>query len=245
MKMPGGTAKLSVALLITMASADSLRAQELPRWWATATGTSVSAVSVLANGTARMDGTMFGGEGGISWKRWSLRGGYAQGTVAVSASPPPAPPPSGGGFLGGLIDDLLSPPAQSVSPLDIDHVEGFLQLGWSVVPGLEIGTGARARARVARDDSERLAMWTVGARFEEAIGSESLRGFAEVWHAVAGSTSASPGFELGRGGSAGIIARVGRISTRLSYAMDLARHGADSRSETVEGVSIALGLITR
>jgi hypothetical protein len=245
MKMTNGTAKLSAALFFIIASAGLLRAQELPRLWATATGTSVSAVSVLANGTARMDGTIVGGEGGISWKRWSLRGGYAQGTVGVSASPAPAPPPSGGGFLGAIIDDLLSPPAQSVSPMDIDHVEGFLQLGWSVVPGLEIGTGARARAHVVGDDSERLAMWTVGARFEEAIGSENLRGFAEVWRAVAGSTSASPGFELGRGGSAGIIARVGRISTRLSYGMDFARHGADSRRETVEGVSIALGLITR
>jgi hypothetical protein len=226
------------------ASPMSLAAQDSPRLRAAATGASVNATSNLSNGTAQLDGVLLGGEGMIAWRRITLRAGYAQGSLGFGDSRPGSTTGAStrDGIVGRMLAGILRPSPSTPSLSDLDLAEGFLTLGWNPLFGLEVGGGAQIRARIADEESERLLLAVVRARYEAPLVAERVRGFVEGWSSVAGRASNPDDDGRGFGGGAGMIVELGPLAIRVSYSVDEARYQTSPRRETFESLAIALGI---
>ena len=78
------------------------------------------------------------------------------------------------------------------------------------------------------------------------IGS-AVRGYAELWRAVAADANVPEPFDHAQGGEAGMIIRLARapLEGRIGYRIDHAVLGGGTRLETVDGVVIGVGLAWR
>ncbi len=243
------TAKITMrgALLLCACVAHPASAQEYPRLSAAAAGTSVNATSVLSNGTAEMQGTLYGGEGQVSWKGLSLRLGYSQGTLGIGASAPGSSSgnPADGGVVGSLLQGLFGGGGGAATPFDLQMVDGHALVGWHAVAGLALEAGLQGRARFNDDESERILLWVVRGRYEVPIIAPQVRGYVDGWSSLAGSATAPQRSVNGHGASAGVIAQLGPVLARLSYGIDVARYGDGVRRETLQGLGIGIGYVVR
>jgi hypothetical protein len=203
------------AALLLLALPLSLAAQR-PRIGATLYGSALEARSVLPGAGEALSGNAFGGEGRVLWRRLTVAVGYGQ---------------------GSLDPDTAGPAAR-------DYVEGYALLGGRVLSWLELRAGPHARAYVTPAGTQRWLFWELRARFDAPVVTDWIRGHAELWGVVSGSVNVAESFGSARGGTAGVTARLGGtpLWARLQYGIDEARLANGTRRETVEALTLALGV---
>lgn len=123
-------------------------------------------------------------------------------------------------------------------------VEGRALLGLRLARWVLIELGPLARAYITPGGTERWLLWEGNARFEAQVLGPSVRTYA-VLSRVLGSNLAA--FGNGQAGAAGLTVRLGRspLSAQLGYWVNQANLSGGLRVETLQGVSVALGLTLR
>src|SRR5213076_1420584 len=129
---------------------------------------------------------------------------------------------------------------------------GRVQLGLSYLRGrpvewLTLSAGPHARAYAANGQTQRWVYWELRMRAAKPFIGTAVRGYAELWRAVAADANVPEQFDHAQGGEAGMIVRFARapIEARVAYRIDHAVLGGGSRLETVDGVVIGVGLAWR
>ena len=225
----------------------SSAAQERPRISASVIATSISATSVLSNGSAAMGGKLYGGAGSLRWHNISLAIGYSEGTLGLGDSQfsGAAGAPNDGGVVGGILTGIFGPGGSPSFAGEFRMAEGYSMVGWHITRELELATGLHGRARIGDSEYERLLLVLLRARYEAPIMSENFRGYVEGWSSVAGKATAPLNSGSGRGGSAGVIAEWGPLGVRMSYGLDRASYKGNVRRETVEGLTMSIVYMVR
>jgi len=163
-----------------------------------------------AGGNETLSGVVVGGEGRLAAGRFTLRAGYAEGTLRAEGN--------------------------DARPR---YVAGFAALGFVPLPGLEISAGPHARAWIGETSRERRLLSRLRARYEMPLFGDALRGYVEAWagfvHAPSGR--AAGGWRGGGVGAAVPFAR--RFALRVSYAIDRSSPD-DAAIETTEGLMLAI-----
>jgi len=128
-----------------------------------------------------------------------------------------------------------------------DLTEGEVQFGVRLLPVVTVSAGPHARAYTTASGSQRWVFWEARVAGQTALIPSRLDVYAQLWGAVAGSTSLSNEFGSERGGEVG--ARLGLPGTplrlRIAYRID---HGSGTepvRSDTVEQILLAVRLSSR
>src|SRR5207249_4858592 len=105
-------------------------------------------------------------------------------------------------------------------------------------------TGPHARAYTLTGGTERWLFWELRARAATAFVGSAVRGYAELWRAVAADVNVPESFDHAQGGEAGMIVRLARapLEGRIGYRIDHAVLGGGTRLETVDGVVIGVGV---
>jgi len=167
----------------------------------------------------QFSGAAFGAEGTVSLGRVQLGLSYLQ---------------------GRLDPDTGSAPAR-------DLVEGAVLLGVRPVEWLTLSAGPHARAYAANGQTQRWVYWELRMRAAKPFIGTAVRGYAELWRAVAADANVPEPFDHAQGGEAGMIVRFARapFEARVAYRIDHAVLGGGSRLETVDGVVIGVGLTGR
>ena len=209
--------RVLAALLLTAAAA----ARPLPAqlWQLTGGDAGLARINFHAtglNGNEALKGLAAGLQGRLLLHRFWLEAAYTQGRLS----------------------------ADGVAAAPRDLVDGTLFAAIQPRPWLTIKTGPRLRAYVAPAADEHWAMWEVHARAGGPAIFGSVRGYAELWFALASSVNTDQGSGGAGGGEAGITFQVPltRLRGRLVYAVDQAKMKSGTRSETLESVSLSVGL---
>ena len=203
--------------LFAVFAASGLGAQTL-RPVATASIVTARVRSVVPTGTDRFSGAAFLGAGALALGRVQLAASYLQGTLN----------PEGSGV-----------------PRDL--VEGTVMLGVRPLAWLTLEAGPHARAYGLPGGTQRWLFWELRARAASAFVGSAVRGYAELWRAVAADANVPEPFDHAQGGEAGMIVRLARapLEGRVAYRIDHAVLGGGTRLETVDGVVIGVGLSWR
>lgn len=208
-----------VVLLAVAGTTGQLAAQSLQP----AVGASVVTTRVrsrLPTGTNQLTGATFGVQGALTVGRVVLGVSYAQGNLR----------PDGG-----------SAPARTL-------VEGRVLLGVHPLGWLTLKGGPHARAYVlSAGGTERWLFWELRGRAATAFVGSAVKGYVELWRAIAADANVPEPFDHAQGGEAGMTVRLSRapVEARVAYRIDRAVLGGGSRAETVEGVVIEVGLARR
>ena len=167
----------------------------------------------------QFSGAAFGAEGTVSLGRVQLGLSYLQ---------------------GRLDPDTGSAPAR-------DLVEGSVLLGVRPVEWLTLSAGPHARAYATNGQTQRWVYWELRLRAAKPFIGTAVRGYAELWRAVAADANVPEPFDHAQGGEAGMIVRLARapFECRVAYRIDHAVLGGGSRLETADGVVIGVGLSWR
>jgi hypothetical protein len=148
---------------------------------------------------------------------------------------------SGGGVVGILLRGPFDSDEASAAPVDLNMAEGLVSLGLNVIDGFELGAGVRGRARYTGSDSERILLLVAHARYEAPVISERVWAFVEGWNSLAGDASAPSGSASGKGGLVGVVAALGPLAVRLSFAADAARYANAARRDELQSFALGLG----
>ena len=210
-----------VAVLVTLASlahavAAGVAAQTRVTGGIGVTGGLVSVERQLSTATEELSGTVFGAEGTIRVWRVELSGRYVQGSIDTD--------PSSTAF---------------------DFVEGELLLGVRPVRPLLLRFGPHVRSWVEPTGTIRWSHWEARARVEvPLLAGGSLESFFEGWYAVSGSVNAPNPFQLGRGltGGLGLTIPSSPLHIQLAYRLDRGALESQARTETVEQLSVRVGI---
>jgi hypothetical protein len=169
--------------------------------------------------TERFSGSAFLGEGALALGRFQLGVSYLQGR--------------------------LNPDGAVGAPRDL--VEGTVMLGARALPWLTLETGPHARAYTLSAGTQRWLFWELRARAATAFVGSAVQGYAELWRAVAANANVPEPFDHAQGGEAGMVVRLARapVEGRIGYRIDHAVLGGGTRTETVDGVVIGVGLSWR
>ena len=161
-------------------------------------------------------GAVIGGEGRVRLGRVTLDGVYVQGA--------------------------LNPDTGTTESRD--YAEGGLFLTVATVPGVGLRVGPHARAYISPQGTQRWLFWTARLRGEGSLIAPAVTGFAELWAAWAAVVNVSEAFGRATGGVVGMTVRIpgSPVWGRLSYGIERAEMGNGARLETVEGVSLAIGV---
>lgn len=180
------------------------------------TGGLVSVEREIGAEPESLSGTVFGAEGAIRFWRLELSGRYVQGPIDTD--------PGTEAF---------------------DFVEGELLLGVRPIHPVLVGFGPHVRSWVEPTGTIRWSHWEVRARVEvPLLAGGSLQSFVEGWYAVSGSVNAPNPFQLGRGlaGGVGITIPSTPLHIQLAYRVDRGALDAEARIETVEQLSVRIGV---
>jgi hypothetical protein len=123
-------------------------------------------------------------------------------------------------------------------------VEGDALLSVVTVPGVVVRVGPHARAYITSTGTQRWVFWTARLRGERALIGPALGGFVELWAAWSADVNVSEPFGRATGGIVGMQVRIPRspVYGRLTYGIERATMGDGARLETVEGLSVVLGV---
>lgn len=190
-----------------------------PHFRLDARGTSVRVQSLAPTGIlSELRGTAFGGDGAWLLGRVALEIGYWQGHLTPRAA--------GGG-----------PPPRSIT-------EGVALLGIHPVPSVLIGGGVQARSYRTPAGVERWVFWQVRARTEQMLVDPAIRVHLELWRAIKADVNAQQPFDRGQGGEVGftVLAPRSLLWGRVAYSIDDAKLGAGARRETVDALTITIGI---
>jgi hypothetical protein len=168
--------------------------------------------------SSRALGVAWGLEGGAAWRRLALRLGFERGPLQ----------PDG-------------------TVVDRDRIEGFALVGVTPIPAISVYFGPHARALVVDQVTERWLWWEVRGRAIVPIVKRRLDAYADGWSAVSGSVAPSQAFGSARGGSVGLVIRFAPtlFGVRVGYGIDQVTGGTAGRRETIEGLKIAFGVVSR
>lgn len=163
-----------------------------------------------------MSGAVVGGEGRVGIGRVTLDFAYLQGA--------------------------LNPDTGSAESRD--YVEGDALLSVVTVPGVTVRMGPHARAYISSSGTQRWLFWTARLRGERALIAPAVSGFVELWAAWSADVNVSEAFSRASGGVVGMTVRIphSMFYGRLSYGIERAQMGDGARLETVEGVSLLVGV---
>jgi hypothetical protein len=195
-------------------------AAQAPRLRAGASVVNVRAESDVNGGRVRVGGTVLAGLVTRRFGRFEVDGRYLQG--------------------------VLHP--QDGSSARRDLVQGELMLGYGATPWLALQTGARARTYITSAITERWLVWSLGVRAETPIVGPAVSGHVALWRALAsGANVGSDEGGASRGGDAGITLLLpGRPWwVRLAYAIDRSVVDGAGRRETVEELTLTVGVRPR
>jgi hypothetical protein len=180
------------------------------------TGALVSVDRETSTATEELSGTVFGAEGAVRFWRLELSGRYVQGAVDTD--------PGTEAF---------------------DFVEGELLLGLRLVRPVLLRFGPHVRSWVEPTGTIRWSHWEMRVRVEAPLlAGGSLQSFVEGWYAVSGSVNAPDPFQVGRGlaGGIGITIPSTPLNVQLAYRLDRGALDAQARTETVEQLSVRIGI---
>jgi len=163
-------------------------------------------------GPVRLRGPVFGGEGRVVFKDFSVGLGLSSGTLQTAD--------------------------QAVKR---DLIEGRIVVAARPVPWLEMSVGPFVRAYVTDTVTERWVFWQARARVEAPIVTSSLTSYVELWRALSSDVNLVAGAGRVQGGEAGVVYRPPQrpFWLRLSYRLDDAAVRARG-SETLEAISLAI-----
>jgi hypothetical protein len=180
-----------------------------------AAGLSVVTARVRST-TGEFSGTTVLGAGSLALGRVSLDVSYLQGKLDPAAT-----------VAGGTSRDLI---------------EGTVMLGLHPTDWLTLAGGPHARAYTLASGTQRWVFWEVRARAATAFVGSAARGYVELWRALSADANVPEQFNHAQGGEAGMILRLARapLEARLGYRIDTAV--LQSRTETVDGVVVGVGL---
>ncbi len=161
-----------------------------------------------------LDGAVFSVAGGASRSGVVLEGRYAQGRL-TSESP-------------------------TVEARDL--VEGELRFGVRLHPAVTVTAGPHVRAYASSSGTRRWVFWEARIRGTAPIIPSRLDAYAELWGAVAGSTSLSTGFGSERGGEVGTRLEIPRtpLALRVAYRIDRGSGNNPTRSDMAEQIVVAV-----
>lgn len=130
----------------------------------------------------------------------------------------------------------------AITPRDL--VEGELRFGVRLLPAVTVSAGPRARAYSSSSGTQRWVFWEARVAGNAPLIPSRLDAYAQLWGAVAGSTSLSNGFGSERGGEVGTRLAIPStpLRLRIAYRIDRGRGTDPVRSDTVEQVLIAVRL---
>lgn len=165
----------------------------------------------------------------------TFRGAAIAGTGRITA----------GQFVAGAeyMEGRLNP--DSAGPARRNLAEARVFAGAMPWPWLRLTAGPLLRVYVTDSTTERWTLWEARARAQGSLLGPRLATYVELWRALSASvTRLTEPVDRVQGGEAGIIYRPARGTwwMRLAYRVDDARLGHDARGETVELISLALGV---
>jgi hypothetical protein len=125
-----------------------------------------------------------------------------------------------------------------------DLIEGRALLGVRLVRWLGLRVGPHARAYVTPAGTQRWLLGATQLRLEPTLVPGAIRSYLDVWQVVSGNVNLPEAFKNGTGAEAGMIVQLRRrpIWGQLSYGIDRLRLGGTGRIETVDRLTLTLGL---
>jgi hypothetical protein len=123
-------------------------------------------------------------------------------------------------------------------------VEGKVQLGLRLARWVLVEAGPIIRAYVTPGGTERWRLWEARARFEAQIAGPTVMTYVGVARVLGANLT---GYGHGQSGDAGLTLRLGRspLCAQLGYWVNQSSLSAGLRVETLQGISIALGVALR
>jgi hypothetical protein len=172
-------------------------------------------VRSMSTADEALRGAVVGGEAQLQLGRVSFRAGYREGSVR---------------------------PYSDAAARDYADGHAFIMV--TTVPGLIVSAGPHARAYITDVGTQRWLLWTIRLRGEGDLISPSIGGHFEVWTTVSARVNVTEAFDRATGGEVGMTVQFSGspIWARLSYAIERARLGGGGRFETVEDMSLVLGV---
>jgi len=206
---------LAAAAFLVLPS--SLIAQGSERYAVALLGQLMRSATTVGQSRSAFDGVLVGAEGRFVLRRLSADFTYTQGSISASA--------------GGTASR--------------DVVDGRLSLGVRPAGWLWLRFGPHARGFVINGVTQRWVMWEARARADASLAGPNLRAYAELWGVLSGTiANLNDPFDSGRGGEAGVLWIAPRfpLHARLAYSVERQNLGRGARFDTVEGVTLAVGI---
>lgn len=124
-----------------------------------------------------------------------------------------------------------------------DLIEGAAALRFAATPWLTLHTGPHIRRFDAPSGAERWVSWQFGARAAAPL-SDRVRGYASLWRGVVLSVNVPPGSGSTTGVEAGLTVEpgLGPLWLGLAYGVDRSSVSGSSRRETLQALTITVGL---
>jgi hypothetical protein len=150
---------------------------------------------------------------GVSMRRFSLEGAYAQGTLTPE--------------VGNSGDE--------------DLVDGEVMVVFRPLPWLRLRTGPRLRAYLSEAGTERWTRVELGAGVRGPIVPGRVMAQAEYWSALSAEVNTTAGAAGASGGRVSLTLEIpsSPFALQLFYAVDRARLN-NARDEVLEGVGLGL-----
>jgi hypothetical protein len=142
----------------------------------------------------------------------------------------------------GYLQATLKP--DSGSPAERNLVEGWALIGVRPKGWLEVRGGGQVRAYVTPAGTARRMYWEARARGEVPLVGRTAVAYVELWRSLAGSASGGDAVQGAQGGDSGLLVQIPGTPwrVRLAYRIDRTQLRTARRVETLEGVSLAVGI---
>lgn len=142
----------------------------------------------------------------------------------------------------GYLEARLEPDGGTAPPRDL--VEGRAFLGAEPWPWISVTAGPMVRAYVTDLAIERWVLWQARARVQGPLLRTTLATYVELWRALSSRVNLPDAVDRVQGGEAGVVYRPphGSLWMRFAYRIDDAALGRGYRGETVEALSLTVGV---
>jgi hypothetical protein len=239
-----GLRSIVPVLAFTLALPVPVLAQSRPEFWVGGHGRHISARTSSPGTVDGSSGFAWGADGSARWYHLSVRAGYTQGSLEHDASGAVREYVEGFAYVGAILLPFLEVGGGPLirtytSSADAGTNPAILRVQLGIPP---------PQPSVNAEITQRWVLWQLRGRIDAPIydseeSAVAIRGFAQGWASVSDEVNVSNHLDTVRGGEAGIVVRLAApVALRLSYAIDEARLSGGRRRDTVETVSLALGL---
>ena len=142
----------------------------------------------------------------------------------------------------GLLSGTLQAPGGGNAQHDL--IEGRLFIAARALPWLELSFGPAVRAYLTDSTTERWVVWQGRAHVDAPILPQRLTSYVEAWRAFSSQVNLAAGAGRVQGGEAGVVYRPPRRTFwfRLAYHVDDAAMGTSGVSETLQSISVGVGV---